>query len=112
MKNKLKGCMMHQSDLWETPKEIYKFYCEGLEYFDPCPKNPTFDGLEIDWKRQNFVNPPYSQIAKWVDKAIEESNAGCETVLLVPARTDTKWFHKLMDRGCTFKFIKRAFKVR
>lgn len=86
---------MHQSDLWKTPKKIYDYWMDN-GYFDPCPSNPTFDRLQIDWEQLNFVNPPYSQIPKWIDKALEESKKGNISTFLVPARTDTKWFHKLL----------------
>lgn len=96
----------HKSDLWKTPKEIYDHYIDN-GYFDPCPSNPTFNGLEIEWKKKNFVNPPYSQISKWVDKAIEENQKGKLVVLLVPSRTDTKWFQKLWWHypNSSFEFI-------
>ena len=71
----IKGCYSHKSDIWETPKEIYNFYMSRV-FFDPCPINPTFDGLNIEWKDRNFVNPPYSQLLAWVHKAIEERAKG------------------------------------
>ena len=60
-----------KSDNWKTPYLIYRYYWMQ-NYFDPCPYNSSFDGLQIDWKERNFVNPPYSQISKWIDKSIEE----------------------------------------
>lgn len=94
-----------KSDIWETPKVIYDLYVKEKNFFDPCPINPKEDGLKIEWKEKNFVNPPYSQIAKWVDKAIEETEKGKTVILLVPARTDTKWFRKLYDYGSYFSFV-------
>ena len=93
-----------QSDNWKTPYNIYKNYIDN-DYFDPCPLNSEFDGLEIEWKEKNFVNPPYSKIKKFVDKSIEESKKGKMVVLLIPARTDTKWFRKLVDYGCYIEFV-------
>lgn len=98
-----KALFSHKSDLWTTPKLIYEAYM-AYGWFDPCPVNPKRDGLKIEWATKNFVNPPYSQISKWVDKAIEEAEKGKVTHLLVPARTDTKWFKKLFDYGCGFAF--------
>lgn len=56
-------------------------------------------------ERKNFVNPPYSKIKEFVDKSIEEHKKGKEVILLIPARTDTKYFRKLVDYGCTIIFI-------
>ena len=92
------------SDNWATPKVMYEFYISN-DYFDPCPLNSDFDGLKIEWKEKNFVNPPYSKIKQFVDKSIEEHKKGKKVVLLIPARTDTKYFRKLVDYGCEIDFI-------
>ena len=93
-----------KSDNWATPKVMYEFYTK-INYFDPCPLNSNFDGLKIDWQQKNFVNPPYSKIKEFVDKSIEEHKKGKEIFLLIPARTDTKYFRKLVDYGCDIVFI-------
>lgn len=93
-----------KSDNWATPHKMYKEYIES-GYYDPCPLNSNFDGLSVDWKQKNFVNPPYSKIKQFVDKAIEEHKKGKEVILLIPARTDTKYFRKLVDYGCNILFI-------
>lgn len=93
-----------KSDNWATPKNIYKLFISN-DYFDPCPLNANFDGLKIEWKEYNFINPPYSKIKLWVDKAIEEHKKGKECTLLIPARTDTKYFRKLVDYGCIIEFV-------
>lgn len=92
------------SDNWCTPKVIYDSYI-NKGYFDPCPLNSEFNGLEIEWKQKNFVNPPFSKIKEFVDKSIIEFNKGKKVVLLIPARTDTKYYKKLVDFGCTIIFI-------
>ena len=53
-----------------------------------------------------FCNPPYSQIAKWVKKAWEEGRKP-ETlvVLLIPSRTDTKYFHDYILHRSEIRFI-------
>lgn len=80
------------SDYWCTPKEYYPEGC-----FDPCPVNPTFDGLEISWKGNVFCNPPYSQIDRWIDKAFQEAqNPEVKSItMLLPNWTDRKWFRKI-----------------
>lgn len=102
----LKGCFLHLNDNWSTPFEYYDFYVNHLGYFDPCPLNAKFDGLKRSWHKCNFVNPPYSDIKSWVDKAIIELNRGSDLVVfLVPARTDTKWFRKLFPYITNIAFI-------
>lgn len=93
------------SDHWSTPYYLYDYYFKFHNCFDPCPLHSTFDGLSIPWPERVFVNPPYSDISRWVDKAILEAKKGKEVILLLPARTDTKWFHKLYYAGARFKFI-------
>lgn len=92
------------SDNWSTPNVMYEFYTSH-GFFDPCPLNSIFNGLEIEWKEKNFVNPPYSKIKQFVDKSIEEHKKGKKVILLIPARTDTKYFRKLVDYGCDIIFI-------
>lgn len=104
----LKGCFSHKSDDWSTPPDFFIKHV-GCADFDPCPGkgdyklpittiNKDKDGLKIAWNYYRvFINPPYSNIAAWVDKAISEVlNGNCHiAILLVPSRTDTKWFQKL-----------------
>ena len=114
MDNNTKNVMFSsKSDIWSTPKELYdKYINDGC--FDPCPIDPQWDGLEIEWKEKNFVNPPYSDISSWVDKSIDEVIKNNSIVyLLVPSRTDTKWFHKLMNKSdihIELNFIKGRLK--
>jgi len=87
-------------------------------YFDPCPVNPTKDGLEIDWKTDthNYVNPPYTRgnIAKWVEKCSIEHSKGCEISLLIPAYTDTKYFHDFIYQKpyVELRFLKGRMKFK
>ena len=59
-----------------------------------------------------FCNPPYGrQIGKWVEKAYMESQKPDTTVvMLIPARTDTKWFHKFIYGKAEIKFVKGRLK--
>lgn len=99
-----KAIYSHASDDWATPKAIYEEYMRK-GFFDPCPLFSSFDGLNIKWPQNVFVNPPYSQLSKWIDKAIEEAKSGVYVEMLIPARTDTKAFSKLFEYGCTFVFL-------
>ena len=85
---------------------------------DPCTTkdNPTKaefirtpdcspDGLETRWHEFGglvYVNPPYGRrkgqrCLEWVDKMIEEARLGTEIITLLPSRTDTVWFQKILD---------------
>lgn len=58
-----------------------------------------------------FCNPPYSQIGDWVKKAYFESfTPGTLIVLLIPARTDTKYFHEYILNRSEIRFIKGRLK--
>lgn len=78
--------------------------------FDPCPLNDAqiWDGKAMDWSgRRVFCNPPYGRdIANWLAKASEADVA----VFLVPARTDTKWWHTYAVHANEIRFIKGRLK--
>lgn len=106
---KQKNVKQSYSDDWATPKHIYdKYMSDG--FIDPCPLYANdFNFEPIDEKL--FINPPYSNITKWVEYAINNHYyCGKKIVLLVPSRTDTKWFHKLLDYGVKLEFIKGRLK--
>ena len=97
------------SDNWATPSILYNYFM-NRGFFDPCPLGSNFNGLDIPWKQFNFVNPPYSQISKWIDKAIIEHQKGNFVILLIPSRTDTNYFYKLVKYGIHIYFIKGRLK--
>lgn len=102
------------SDDWETPIETYFELEKEFNFnFDPCPYKhdlDKWDGLEIEWKERNFINPPYSQVKHWIKKGYEESLKGKLCVFLVPARTDTRWFHEYVYNKAEIRFIKGRLK--
>jgi hypothetical protein len=88
---------------YSTPEYIYQALNMefGFDDFDPCPLDPdwnpilSIDGLKLDWNNLRiFCNPPWSDITPWIEKAYA-SNA--LTVFLLPARTDTEWFARLVS---------------
>jgi site-specific DNA-methyltransferase (adenine-specific) len=80
-----------------TPEDLYRQLDEEFHFdFDPCPNNPTFDGLKVEWGKSNYVNPPYANKTPWILKAIEESRKGKTVVMLLPVDTSTRWFHDLI----------------
>ncbi len=79
--------------------------------FDPCPLNPDFDpdkdihGLLLDWTgRRLFCNPPWGDIDPWVEKAL---TSRALIVFVLPARTDTGWFHLLKDSGAEIRLFRK-----
>lgn len=100
----------HQSDEHGTPQWLYdKLHAKYEFTLDPCATrdntkcflfyDKSSDGLTKPWYGHNvFVNPPYSGVADWVDKALREIKfGGCHTVvMLLPVRTDQKWFTRFI----------------
>jgi len=104
------------TDEWATPQQFYNHLSESHNFtLDPCalaasakcsnwfgPDHPDVtkrDGLVLDWADHAdggvvFMNPPYGRtIGVWVAKAAATAAAGTTVVCLLPARTDTRWFH-------------------
>jgi len=112
------------SNEWETPENVFKSLDKEFKFtLDPCcthknkkcEKHYTIDddGLNKDWYKEIvFVNPPYGRaIGKWVEKCYEEFTYNKTTcVMLIPARTDTKWFHKYILGVADIRFIKGRLK--
>src|SRR5258707_14923054 len=96
------------SNEWRTPQALYDaLHAEFGFEFDACPMDTqsVWDSLILPWSFPAFCNPPYSRLADWVAKAYEESKRGT-VVLLIPARTDTKWWHDYVMHATEIRFIK------
>lgn len=97
---------------YATPDYLYRALDMEFQFdLDPCPLNAEFDpsahpdGLKLDWDGHRvFCNPPWSDITPWVEKAYKSR---CLTVFLVPARTDTTWFHILRNSPAELRFFRR-----
>ena len=112
-----------KSDEWETPIDVFNRLNEEFDFdLDPCADENNHkcdryftkkqNGLIQNWDGRVFCNPPYGRkIALWVQKASEESKK-CNTivVMLLPARTDTKWFHEYIYNKAEIRFIKGRLK--
>lgn len=100
-------------DDWQTPPELfqkyddlYSFICDAAAdetnhlcklWMGPGSAVGFEDALAVDeWSARNWRNPPYSHWQKFAKKASEQALEGCLTVLLLPARTDTKAFHSFI----------------
>jgi len=103
----------HKSDHWSTPKDLYNRLDDefGFDY-DPCPLRGKKDGLDSNWNGVAFCNPPYSNSRAFIEKAISEIKKGrCKlAVFLLPARTDTSWFHDLIYNNYEIRFIRGRLK--
>lgn len=99
-------------DNWRTPKATYEALNVEFAFdFDPCPPNPQFDGLTVEWGQSNFVNPPYGNvIGLWLAKARTEQAKGRLSVFLIPSRTDTRWWHDHAMQANEIRFIKGRLK--
>jgi len=97
------------SDRWATPRAVFDALNQEFRFnFDPCPLDGDQDGLAplfVEWRgKRVFCNPPYGPgIANWLERGLEADLA----VFLIPARTDTKWFHKIvLPRAKEIRFIR------
>jgi site-specific DNA-methyltransferase (adenine-specific) len=98
-------------DSYATPPWLYGALHHEFRFtLDPCPLNPTFhaadeDGLALDWDGHTvFVNPPYSNILPWVEKALTSK---ATTVLLVPVRSSQLWFHLLLQAKVEMRYFRK-----
>lgn len=96
-----------KTDQWATPQDFFDKLNDEFNFtLDPCADESNHkcdlyytkeqNGLIQKWGGQRvFCNPPYGrEIGKWVQKCFEESkNKNTICVMLIPARTDTRWFH-------------------
>ena len=106
-----------KSDVHLTPDKVFidifnKWGMCKEDFFDPCPVNPTWNGLDIDWQDLNFVNPPYTLLKEFVAKAISESLQDKTTVMLLPAKTDQSWFHVLIKNKYEIKWIEKRLRFK
>lgn len=107
-----------KSDEWNTPDWLFEQLDSEFHFtLDPCSdidnhKCSRFftaedDGLKQEWGGERvFCNPPYSRISDWVKKCYTESlKPNTVVVMLIPARTDTKYFHQYILHRAEIRFI-------
>ena len=104
-----------KSDNWSTPKELYnELNSKWFFDHDPCPLSEDYQGVGLfaNWGYMNFVNPPYSNIQQFLLTAVSVFHQmGKQSIVLLPSRTDTKWFHEIVLRYATrVEFIKGRLK--
>lgn len=115
---------LSKNDEWETPGDLYTKLCEKynvrplidvcatrdnrkcVDYFDKQQ-----DGLAQHWVKTFFMNPPYSELKLWLQKAYEEHKKYNITgMALIFSKTDTKAWHEYVEGKAEVHFIKGRVK--
>lgn len=118
--------VMFSSDdmTWATPQSFFNQLNDEFHFtLDPCCGHNTakcekyytkdMDGLSKSWENQIvFMNPPYGrEIYEWIEKAYNESvYNNAIVVCLIPARTDTKYWHDFCMKASEIRFVKGRLK--
>lgn len=113
----------NKSDEWSTPQELFDALNDEFDFnLDPCATKENHkcekfftkenDGISQNWGGYRvFCNPPYSEIGTWVAKAYYEGRKdNTVVVLLIPSRTDTKYFHNYILHRSEIRFVKGRLK--
>jgi phage N-6-adenine-methyltransferase len=112
------------SDLWATPPHVFAALDAEFNFeLDVCAtrrnaKCTRFfttkeDGLAQKWTGSVWMNPPYQRrvLELWVAKAAKEASNGATVVALIPARTDTIWWHEhVMAEAAEVRFVRGRLK--
>ena len=111
-----------KTDLWATPQDFFDALDKEFRFeTDVCALaenakcahyfTPDQNGLVQEWTGVCWCNPPYGRkIGDWVKKAAESAKAGAVVVMLLPARTDTRWFHDYIYGQAEIRFVKGRLK--
>jgi len=115
------GMMSSATEEWGTPQHFFDSLNEEFGFtLDVCATDGNAkcgryftkedDGLLQDWEGACWMNPPYGRaIGHWMRKAYESSVNGATVVCLVPARTDTAWWHDYAMKG-DIRFLRGRLK--
>lgn len=118
------ACLSSKTDNWATPQDFFDQLNEEFQFtLDPCANEENHkcdlfytreqDGLSKDWGGHSvFCNPPYGkEIADWVRYSYEQSQKPNTTVvMLIPARTDTRYFHDYIYGKAEIRFVRGRLK--
>jgi phage N-6-adenine-methyltransferase len=116
------GLFTSQTDVWATPQHFFdrlhrefgfSLDCCALPDNAKCPAyfTPEQDGLHLPWRGVVWMNPPYGrEIGKWMQKAHQSSLEGATVVCLVPARTDTAWWHRYAMKAQEIRLVRGRLK--
>lgn len=110
------------SDDWATPDAFFKKLDDEFAFdIDVCASEKNAkckkyftildDGLSQEWAGTCWMNPPYGKvIGEWIKKAYNSAKNGAVIVGLLPARTDTKWFHEYIYGKAEIRFVRGRLK--
>lgn len=102
---------------WETPQHFFDALNDEFQFtLDACalPETakvsrfytPEDDALKQSWDGVVWMNPPYGySIGKWIKKAHDESVKGATVVALIPARTDTSYWHEFVMKASEIRLV-------
>jgi site-specific DNA-methyltransferase (adenine-specific) len=123
MKNKLKVHTMSLSDNWATPIALFNQLNDEFHFtLDACADefnkkidryfDESINALIQEWDNITYCNPPYGRkIGLFVEKGYKEFLKGKTIVMLLPSRTDTRWFHEfILNKATEIRFIKGRLK--
>jgi phage N-6-adenine-methyltransferase len=111
-----------KTDNWATPQNFFDALDIEFRFeLDVCASEGNAkcsryftaqdDGLSQSWSGRCFMNPPYGRtIGAWIEKAYRSSLAGATVVCLVPARTDTAWWHDWAMRADEIRLVRGRLK--
>ena len=111
-----------KTDMWEPPQDLFNELDKEFNFdLDVCATQenakckryytPDQDGLSQPWYGTCWCNPPYGRdIGQWVRRAFLTSVSGSTVVMLLPSRTDTKWFHDYIYKRAEIRFVKGRLK--
>ena len=107
------GLFTSASEHWETPEEVYRELDAEFHFNDDPSPSGGHGGLEREWGSRTFCNPPWSRprpITPWLEKGQAESRLGKVVVMLIPSRTDTRWWHRYVMEADEIRFCKGRLK--
>lgn len=106
-----KALLTSNTDQWATPEYLFNGYNQVYNFtLDACASDWNYkvnnyyteedNGLEQPWTGVVWCNPPYGrQIKDWIRKGYESAQQGATVVMLIPARTDTAYWHEYVMKG-------------
>lgn len=120
----MNGAVLYSSktDMWATPQDFFDALDAEFHFtLDVCAVKenakcadyytPEQDGLTQSWTGRVWCNPPYGRnVGQWVKKAHDTASGGGFVVMLLPARTDTRWFHDYIYGKTEVRFVKGRLK--
>lgn len=111
------------TDQWHTPPELFSALNAEFDFtLDAAASDDNTlvrhhyytqeqDALTRPWRGVVFCNPPYGHgIGRWIQKCYESARAGATVVALIPAKTDTQWWHRYVMRAAEIRLVRGRLK--